>query len=79
MRWLWRIFVLFLLLSFVKSVVAPQPQAFIAWPEQSNLVRKIQWDWRQWRRGLQDLPASIEVEIRRLRQDFRPDGNGTSV
>lgn len=79
MRWLWRIFILILLLSFVKSVVAPQPQAFIAWPEKNNLVQKIKWDWRQWRRGVQDLPASIEVEIHRLWQDFQPNGESTSV
>lgn len=79
MRWLWRIFVLFLLLSFLKGIVAPQPQAFITWPEKNTFVQKIKWDWQQWRRGVQDLPASIEVEIRRLRQDFQPDGGSTSV
>lgn len=79
MRWLWRIAVLVLLFILVKGIVAPKKQAFIAWPEQSLWLQKVQWNLEHWQEGLQDLPASIEVEIRRLWQDFRPGGDSREV
>ncbi|MHB1651167.1 MAG: hypothetical protein ACYCVD_01655 [Desulfitobacteriaceae bacterium] len=79
MRWLWRIVVLFLLLSLFKIVWVPQPRAFIAWPERNSMVDKIKWDWRRWQEQVQDLPASIEVEMRRLWQDYKPNSDGKPV
>lgn len=79
MRWLWRIAVLLLLLTLIRGIVLPKPQAFIAWPEQNAWVQKLKWDVRRWQEGLQDLPASIEVEIRRLWQDYQFRGDGREV
>jgi len=79
MRWLWRIAVLLLLLILVRGTVIPKQQAFISWPEQSVWLQKVKWDLKHWQEGLQDLPTSIEVEIRRLWHDVQPLGDGRKV
>jgi len=78
-RWVLRILVLLLLVSMLKNVWAPQPQVFITWPEGMNWTQKLAWEVRKWQSLLQDLPASIEAEIRQIWDEFQPDGNGESV
>lgn len=75
MRWLW----LFIFLGFLRTFLDPQPKVFIAWPEGQNWPQKIQGEMRQLQKFTQDLPASIEVEVRRLWKDFQPSGNGKEV
>jgi len=79
MRWFWRLLTLVVFLGLVQTLFVPQPKAFIAWPEEQNWVRKIQGELRQWQRLSQDLPASIEVEVRQLWKDFQPNGDGKEV
>ncbi|ODA41261.1 hypothetical protein [Desulfosporosinus sp. BG] len=79
MRWLWRFLTLFVLLGFLRSLVVSQPKAFIAWPERPNWGEKIQGEMKQLQKLTQDLPASIEVEVRRLWKDFRPNGDAQEV
>jgi len=79
MRWFWRVLTFLLILGFLRTVVAPQPQAFIAWPEEKNWTLKIQGEIKQLQKFTQDLPASIEVEVRRLWSDFQPNGEGKEV
>jgi len=79
MRWLWRLLTLIVLLGFLRTLIVPQPKAFISWPERSNWVPKIQGEMKQLQRLTQDLPASLEVEVRRLWKDFRPDGDDKEV
>jgi len=79
MRWLWRLLTLFVILGFLRTLITPSPRAFIAWPEKSNWVQKIQGEMKQLQRLTQDLPTSIEVEVRRLWKDFRPNGDGKEV
>ncbi len=79
MRWLWRLLTLFVFLGLVRTLFVPQPKAFIAWPEGQNWVKKIQGEMKQWQKISQDLPASIEVEVRRLWNDFRSNGDGKEV
>ncbi|KUO75456.1 MAG: hypothetical protein APF81_12525 [Desulfosporosinus sp. BRH_c37] len=79
MRWLWRLLVFLVLLAFLRSFIVPQPKAFIAWPENKNWTLKIQEEIKQLQKFSQDLPASIEVEVRRLWYDFRPSGDGKEV
>lgn len=79
MRWFWRLLTLFLILGFLRTLIVPQPKAFIAWPEGPNWVQKIQGEMKQLQKLTQDLPASIEVEVRRLWKDFRPTGDGKEV
>ncbi|MHB8075299.1 hypothetical protein [Desulfosporosinus fructosivorans] len=79
MRWFWRLLTLLVLLVFLRTLLVPQPMAFIAWPEENNWTLKIQGDIRQMQKITQDLPASIEVEVRRLLNEFQPSGAGKEV
>jgi len=79
MRWLWRLFTIIVFLGLVRTLLIPQPKAFIVWPREHNWVQTIQGELRQWQRLSQDIPASIEVEVRRLWKDFQPSGDGKEV
>lgn len=79
MRWFWRLLTFVVLLAFLRTYIIPQPKAFIAWPEEKNWALKIQGEIRQFKKFTQDLPASIEIEVRRLWNDFQPSGNGKEV
>lgn len=79
MRWLWRLLTFLILLGFLRTLIVPQPKAFIAWPEEKNWTLKIQREIKQLQKFSQDLPASIEVEVRRLWNDFQPSGSGKEV
>ncbi|HEY8910500.1 MAG TPA: hypothetical protein VIM51_09500 [Desulfosporosinus sp.] len=79
MRWLWRLLTLFVFLGLVRTLFIPQTKTFIAWPEGQNWAQKIQGEMKQWQKVTQDLPASIEVEVRRLWKDFQQNGDGKEV
>lgn len=79
MRWLWRLLTLAVLLGLVQTLFFSQPKAFIALPIGQSWGQKIKGELRQWQRLSQDLPASIEVEVRRFWKDFQPNGNGKEV
>ena len=79
MRWLWRLMTLFIFLGFLRTFLVPQPKIFIAWPEGQSWSQKIQVEMKQLQKITQDLPASIEVEVRRLWKDFQPNGDSKEV
>ena len=79
MRWLWRLLTLIVFLGLIRKVFVPQPKAFIAWPEGHTWEQKLQGEMKQWQKLSQDIPASLEVEVRRLWKDFRPNGDGQEV
>lgn len=79
MRWFWRLFTFLVLLVLIRTLFVPQPRTFIAWPEEQNWALKIQGEIKQMQKFTQDLPASIEVEVRRLFNDFQPSGSGKEV
>ena len=79
MRWLWRLLTFLILLAFLRTLIVPQPKVFIAWPEEKNWTLKIQGELKQLQRLTQDLPASIEVQVRRLFNNFRSSGDGKEV
>ena len=79
MRWLLRLLTLLVLLAFLRTLIVPQSSAFIAWPEDKNWTPKIQGGMKQLQKFTQDLPTSIEVEVRRIWEDFRPSGDGKEV
>lgn len=79
MRWLWRLFTILLIFGLVRTFFIPQSKVFITWQEEQGWVETIKLELRQWQKISQDLPASIEVEVRRLWQDFQPNGNGKEV
>ena len=78
MRWLWRILTLSIVLVCLRTLV-PQPEVFISWPEKNSWAPKVQGQIKQLQQFTQDLPASIEVEVRRLWQDYQPSGDGKEV
>ena len=79
MRWLWRLIVLVVFLGLVRNFIVPQPNVFISWPEGQDWVQSIQVQVRQWQRITQDLPAGLEVEVRRLWKNFNPNDNAKEV
>lgn len=79
MRWFWRLLTFLVLLAFLRTLIIPQSKAFIAWPEEKNWALKIQGEMKQLQRFTQDLPNSIEVEVRRLWNNFQPSGDGKEV
>lgn len=79
MRWLWRLLTLLVFLVLVRMLFVPQPKTFIAWPEGQNWEQKMLGEMKHWQKLTQDLPSSIEVEVRRLWNDFRPNGDGKEV
>ena len=80
MRWLWRLMILFVVISLVKVfIITPQPQAFITWPEGQDWKRRVQWQVQQWQRQAQDLPATVQMEVKQLWNEFQPQGDGKSV
>ncbi|KJR47856.1 hypothetical protein UF75_1712 [Desulfosporosinus sp. I2] len=79
MHWLWRLFILSVFLVLIRMLFVPQPKVFISLPEEQNWGQIIQGEMRQWQKLSQDLPASIEVEVRRLWKDFKPNGQGKEV
>lgn len=79
MRWFWRLLTLLLFVGLLQTLFIPQPKAFIAWSNEQNWVQTIRGELRQWQRLSQDLPASIEVEVRRLWKGFQPNGDGEEV
>ncbi|MDP4125355.1 MAG: hypothetical protein Q8912_00180 [Bacillota bacterium] len=79
MRWFWRLLSVLIFLGLLRTVVDPQQRAFIAWQEGQNWSQKIQAEMRQLQKLTQDLPSSIEVEVRRLWRDYQPKGDGKEV
>ncbi|SHH89331.1 hypothetical protein [Desulfosporosinus lacus] len=79
MRWFWRLLTLLVFMGLVRTLLVPEPKTFIVWPKEQNWVQTIQGELRQWQELSQDLPASIEVEVRRLWKDFEPNGDGKEV
>lgn len=79
MGWIWRILVLTLLVILLKHSLNTPAEAFITWSQGMDWRMKIQWQMEQWQRDLQDLPASMEAEIRRLIQDSSIGGNSEPI
>lgn len=79
MRWLWRVLFIMMFLYFIRTVTLPEPNTFIAWPEGQTWVRKINFELKHWQSMSQDLPTSLEVEVRQLLKDFRSYGSGEEV
>ena len=79
MRWFWRLLTLFILLGFLRTLIVPQPKSFIVWSDRSNWAQTIQGQMKQLQKISHDLPACIQVEVRRLWKDFQPNGDGKEV
>lgn len=71
MRLLIRFLVIILLLVMIKNSISSEPDAFISWSE-ANFVDKLEWEIDRIRRAAQDLPATIDIVLRRLFGDLYP-------
>ena len=64
----------------LKEAFTSEPhQAYIAWSDEKIWVQRIEWEVKKLQRAAQDLPASIEVVIRRLFRDVKPQVEAKSV
>lgn len=79
LRFLWRALVIILLVIFIKGASSSEPSAYINSPESRTWVRRVEWEVHRIQRAAQDLPASIEVVIRRLMKDIKPHLEAKSV
>lgn len=80
MKWLWRALMLVVVLALVQNFFSPTaPKAFIRWEESDSWVDRAGAQLRYWQQQIQDLPASIEVEIKKLWDDVKPDGKSQAV
>lgn len=79
MRWLWRVLFIIMFLYLIRNLTLSEPKTFIAWPEEQNWVQKITLQLKHWQSMSQDLPASLEVEVRQFLNDFRSYGSGEEV
>lgn len=79
MRLIWRILVIVIAIYIVKGFIAPEPQVFISSPEAKLWVERLEWEATKIQKAAQDLPASIEMTLRRLLQDSKPLTEAKSV
>jgi hypothetical protein len=71
--------VLIILAILLKGALVPETNAYIVWPEAKPWVQRVEWEVLQIQKAAQDLPASIEVVIRRLFRDVKPQIEAKSV
>lgn len=76
---LWRFLALLVILACIKVLFVPQSQEFISWSKGNAVILKLQGEFKQLQRYSQDLPTSIQMEVRRLWGDFRRSENGKEV
>lgn len=75
MRWLWRFILLVLVLALWQGMENnPEGQAVSGY-----VTQKVKVEVRYWQRQIQDFPANIEAEIRRLLGEFKSSGDGEVV
>lgn len=72
MRFVWRIFIIFVLAIFVKSAFFEETSAYISSPEVKPWIQRVEWKIQDLQNAAQDLPASIEITIRRIFNDVKP-------
>lgn len=75
---IWRIFVILVFILLIKSTFTPQTQAYIVWPEQQNWVERMKFNVDRLQKNAQDIPANVEIELKRLWNDAKP-GNGAKL
>lgn len=76
---LWRLFVIVVFILLLKTTFTPQTQAYIVWPENPNFVERVKFQVDELQKNAQDLPANIEMQIRRLLKDVKPGNDAKLV
>jgi len=76
---IWRLFVVFVFIFLIKSTFTPQTQAYIVWPENPNWVERVKSQMDRLQKDAQDLPANVEIELKRLWKDVKPGNDAKLV
>lgn len=79
LKFLWRIFVVFVFLFLLKSAFNSQTEAYITWPEKQNWVERVKYQVQRIQQDAQDLPANVEIELKRLWKDVKPKNDAKLV
>ena len=79
MRFIGKILVLLIAIYLVKGFIISESPVYITSPEAKSWVERIEWEATKIQRAAQDLPASIEMTLRRLLQDSKPLTEAKSV
>lgn len=66
-------------IALVKNITAPQTQAYIVWPENSGWVERVKGQMDRLQKNAQDLPANVEMELKRLWKDVKPQNKAELV
>ncbi|KLU67940.1 hypothetical protein DEAC_c03480 [Desulfosporosinus acididurans] len=78
MRWFWRVLLLIGFIAVLKTYTLTEKKTFISWPE-GDWAQKLNFEVKHWQAITQDLPESLEVEVRQFLKDFRVSGSGEEV
>lgn len=80
MRLIWKVAVFLLIVVLAqKAFSSNAPKDFIDFHSKTPWKEQLQTQLGVWQEQIQDLPASIEVQIKQLWQDVQPGGNGKAV
>ncbi len=80
MRWIWKLAMFLVIIVLAKNLLSDnKPKAFIDFQNGISWEDRISGQLRIWQQQIQDLPASIETQIKQLWQDFQPDDHGKIV
>ncbi|WP_425802125.1 hypothetical protein [Desulfitobacterium sp. Sab5] len=78
-KFLWRIFVVLVFLFLIKTTFSSQTEAYITWPEKQNWVERVKYQVDRIQQDAQDLPANVEIELKRLWKDVKPKNDAKLV
>lgn len=75
MRWLWRLLVLLVVIALWQSLDNNAKGQAVS----GYVTQKVKVEVQYLQKQVQDMPASLEAEIRRLFGEFKPSGDGETV
>lgn len=78
-KFLWRIFVALVFLFLIKTMFSSQTEAYITWTEKQDWVERVKYQVDRIQQDAQDLPANVEIELKRLWKDVKPKNDAKLV
>lgn len=78
-KFLWRVFVVSVFFFLIKTTYSSQTEAYIIWPEKPNWVERVKYRVERIQQDAQDLPANVEIELKRLWKDVVPKNDAKLV
>ena len=79
MRFLFRFLIFICLILALKGLVHTEPVSYISLPEREAIISRVEWEVQRIQKVAQDLPASIEIVLRRLFGNSQPITEAKSV